>query len=137
VSASGQNLVFGDCFGSIQPFCIEKGEYLRKCKSSIVHQGQINKLEISQDGKYLSTCSADKKIKLHKISDVEKFETVRYKELIGHKQWVWGTRFSCDSVFLISCSTDQTLKLWGVEKGELLKTLNGHSKGVICLALGD
>jgi G protein beta subunit-like protein len=38
---------------------------------------------------------------------------------------------------LISCSTDKRLKLWGVKKGELIKTIIGHEKGVICLALND
>lgn len=110
---------------------------MTKCKSIQAHDDYILKIEISPNGKFLSTCSADKKIKLFKIIDPQKFEITEYKQLKGHLKWVWDCRFSCDSAYLISCSTDATLKLWGVEKGELIKTLKGHEKGVICLALND
>lgn len=65
----------------------------------------------------MATCSADKKIKLYKVNDIEKFDVSEHKVLKGHLKWVWDCRFSCDSAYLISCSTDTTLKLWGIEKG--------------------
>lgn len=86
----------------------------------------------------MATCSADKKIKLYKIiSDSNKFQLFEYKVLKGHFKWVWDCQFSCDSAYLISCSTDATIKLWNVDKGELVQTLKGHEKGVVCLALND
>ncbi len=60
-----------------------------------------------------------------------------FKTLKGHLKWVWDCQFSCDSAYLITCSTDMTIKLWDVEKGELVQTLKGHEKGVVCLALND
>jgi G protein beta subunit-like protein len=103
-----------------------------------VHEDYILKCQISPNGKYLATCSADKKIKLHKIiSDSEKIALDEYKTLKGHFRWVWDCQFSCDSAYLISCSTDATIKLWNVEKAELVQTLKGHEKGVVCLALND
>lgn len=74
VSQNGENIAFADNRGCIQPFYMEKGEHLSKCKSVQAHDDYILKIEISPNGKYLSTCSADKKIKLFKINDQQKFE---------------------------------------------------------------
>lgn len=138
VSQNGQKIAFADSHGWIQPFNMEKGEHLNLCKPVQAHEDYILKIEISPNGKYLTTCSADKKIKLFTINEGEKFEITEYKYLKGHLKWVWDCRFSCDSTYLISCSTDTTLKLWNIEKGgELVQTLKGHERGVICLALND
>jgi len=67
----------------------------------------------------------------------DNFSITEHKTLKGHLKWVWDCQFSCDEAYLITCSTDQTIKLWDVEKGELVQTLKGHEKGVICLALND
>lgn len=76
VSQNGENIAFADSRGWVQPFYMEKGEHLMKCKSIEAHQDYILKLEISSNNKFLATCSADKKIKLYKIADPEKCELI-------------------------------------------------------------
>ena len=116
---------------------MEESKSLTKCKSIQAHDDYILKISLSSNNKYLSTCSADRRIKLFRLSENEKFELSEHMVLKGHFKWVWDCHFSCDSAYLISCSTDNTIKLWDVEKGELVQTLKGHEKGVICLALND
>lgn len=69
VSQRGENIAFADNRGLIQSFCMEKGEHVTSRKTHQAHDDYILKVEISPNGKYLATCSADKKIKLFKIND--------------------------------------------------------------------
>jgi WD40 repeat protein len=48
---------------------MEKGEHPSKCKLIQAHDDYILKIEISPNGKFMSSCSADKKIKLFKINN--------------------------------------------------------------------
>lgn len=135
ISQNGEQMVIADSNGELYPYVYE---HYVKGKSIKAHEDYILKVQLSPNSKLLATCAADKKIKLYKVvTEGPNIQLVDHKVLKGHLRWVWDCQFSCDSAYLISCSTDQTIKLWDVEKGELVQTLKGHEKGVVCLALND
>lgn len=136
MSSTLQRMAIADNEGLLSCY----GEHMSKTNQKLIraHQDYILKVQLSPNNKYLATCSADKKIRLFKTSmENGKFQVSQFKTLKGHLKWVWDCQFSCDSAYLITCSTDMTIKLWDVEKGELVQTLKGHEKGVLCLALND
>src|SRR5262249_44382040 len=47
---------------------------------------------------------------------------------------VWALRFSPDGKILVSGTADNLVRLWDVDKGTLLRTLEGHTNKVCCLA---
>jgi serine/threonine-protein kinase len=47
---------------------------------------------------------------------------------------IWALQFSPDGKLLASGTADNLVRLWDVDKGTLLRTLEGHSKTVCCLA---
>jgi G protein beta subunit-like protein len=103
-------MVIADSNGELYPYFYE---HYAKGKSIKAHDDYILKVQLSPNNKYLATCSADKKIKLFKVStEGGTLQLIEHKTLKGHLKWVWDCQFSCDSAYLISCSTDQTIKLW-------------------------
>lgn len=87
----------------------------------------------------LASGSADYTIKLWDYNSGNCLQT-----LSGHSSWVWSLAFHPllpNSLYqgglggiLASGSYDQTVKLWDIETGECLKTLQGHSSPVVCVA---
>lgn len=57
--------------------------------------------------------------------------------LRGHQRWVWDCAFSADSAYLVTACSDHYVRLWDLSTNETVRQYNGHSKGVICVALND
>jgi WD40 repeat protein len=49
--------------------------------------------------------------------------------------WVWSVCFSKDNKLVVSGSDDKTLRLWDLATGKCIKTLEGHSNGVLSVGL--
>ena len=64
-------------------------------------------------------------------------EYVQYSILSGHGGWVWDCDFTCDNSYIITVSTDQKVRIWRTGKDEIRKVLQGHTKGITCLAFRD
>lgn len=64
-------------------------------------------------------------------------EYVQQSVLSGHGGWVWDCDITCDNSYLITVSTDQKVRIWRNGRAEIRKTLDGHTKGVTCLAFRD
>ncbi|MEZ4525691.1 MAG: hypothetical protein R2941_07210 [Desulfobacterales bacterium] len=97
------------------------------------HQGAVNTLAFSPDGKMLASGSDDKTIR---IWDVEggKEKTV----LTGHSEPVRTLDFSSDGRFLASgagarSSSDHSIRLWDAESGKEKAQLTGHGDSVMCV----
>ena len=54
---------------------------------------------------------------------------------MGHTGEVRACAFSPDGARVVSASWDKTLKLWDAETGRELRTLEGHTGGVLGLCL--
>ena len=84
------------------------------CNSLQGHTDTVTSCCYSPDGKYLATCSADKKVILW---DAKKMVNLRQFTDHGHRKEVTAVCFSPDSTKLLSCGKDSKLCLWDVEVG--------------------
>ncbi len=75
----------------------------------IGHSESVYSLAFSPDGKYLASCSRDKKIKLWSLESQKEVTTLQ-----GHSSDVYSVAFSPDGKYLASCSQDKTVKLWSL-----------------------
>jgi WD40 repeat protein/tetratricopeptide (TPR) repeat protein len=86
------------------------------------HNGAVNSVSFSPDGKRIASASADKTIKLWSLDGNPP------QSLTGHSGIVNSVSFSPDGQFIASAS-DNTVKLWKVD-GTLLRSFEGHSDRV-------
>jgi len=79
------------------------------------HEGYVNSVSISADGKRLASGSDDKTVRL--------WDTETGKEIqrfVGHEELVSSVSLSADGKRLASGSGDKTVRLWDTETGRLL-----------------
>ncbi|KAF0992770.1 hypothetical protein HZS_4371 [Henneguya salminicola] len=87
----------------------------------------------TDDGSLLATCSADKTVKIWKLSDM-----TLHSELIDpKKRWVWNCAFTADSKYLFTVSSDIFPLLWHVEKKQVLRRYMGHQSTVTSMDFCD
>ncbi|MCU0566973.1 MAG: caspase family protein [Oculatellaceae cyanobacterium Prado106] len=89
------------------------------------HEGWVNQVQFSPDGKVLASASEDQRVKLW---DVAQGNLIR--DLQGHGDRVTSLSFSPDGKTLVSGSGDKTLKLWDWATGSATKTLEGHTEQI-------
>jgi hypothetical protein len=82
------------------------------------HRDILYDAELSPDGRWLATCSYDKKIELWDAANGKHLRTLE-----GHTGAVYDVAFSPDGRFLVSASADDTCKVWRVEDGQRMDTL--------------
>jgi WD40 repeat protein len=95
----------------------------------IGHNGSVESVAFSPDGKILASGSRDDTIKLWDVATGREIRTLQ-----GHTGDVNSVAFSPDGKVLASGSWDKTIKLWDVATGTLLRTLKGHTDYVRSVA---
>ncbi|BBD65423.1 WD-40 repeat-containing protein [Nostoc commune NIES-4072] len=85
------------------------------------HDGSVNSVSFSADGKTLASGSYDNTIKLWNLETGKEIRTLK-----GHDGYVTNVSFSADGKTLASGSWDNTIKLWNLETGKEIRTLKGH-----------
>jgi WD40 repeat protein len=93
------------------------------------HSDTAFDVAFSPDSAYLATSSADKFVKVFKLSSgqhVRSFE--------GHTHHVLGVAWKRDARTLVSCGADNVLKVWDFETGEQRLTIAGFGKQVTGIA---
>ena len=93
------------------------------------HDSTIAAIAYSPDGATLASASADKSIKLWRVSEGKAIATLN-----GHSDGVTSLAFSPDGERVASGSNDKSVKLWSTVSGKLLATLSGHNDGVTSVA---
>ena len=94
------------------------------------HEGLVNSVAFSPDGKTLASGSYDNTVKLWDVGSGKVIRT-----LTGHEDvYVYSVAFSPDGKTLASGSNDKTIKLWDVGSGKVIRTLAGHEDGVVSVA---
>ena len=97
----------------------------------IGHEGSVNSVTFSPDGKQLVSGSRDGAIRLWNARTGEPIGN----PLTGHEGWVNSVTFSPDGKQLVSGSSDGTVRLWNAQTGELIgDPLTGHEGWVTSIA---
>jgi WD40 repeat protein len=77
------------------------------------HNGKINSVDISPDGRFIVTVSDDKKGFIWNFNkEVNKYSV--YDSLIGHNDTVWSCAFNKTSKFIITTSADSSVRIWNL-----------------------
>ena len=99
------------------------------------HQGKVNALHFSHDGKRLATASGITGLRgVATIWNVETGEKIT--ELgEGHGDILFDAEFSpANQQLLATAGYDRAIRLWNSETGKLLRTIKGHNGAVFDLA---
>src|ERR1700761_8610860 len=81
------------------------------------HQGKVNSLAFSPDGRMIASAGSDSTIKLWDTS-----RGLLIRTLSGHLAAVRAVAFSPDGKSLVSGSQDHTIRIWDLATGRALKS---------------
>ncbi|MGB9181899.1 MAG: hypothetical protein WCB68_21900 [Pyrinomonadaceae bacterium] len=98
----------------------DTGTAAQKYEAIEAHNGKINSVAFSPDGKYVVSEGEDKIARVWEVATGKLF-----KELRGHFRGVQSAVFSRDGKFVVTASKDKTARVWNVETGESV-VLKGH-----------
>jgi WD40 repeat protein len=98
------------------------------------HQGEVNSVAFSSDGKIMASGGADSKALLW---DTDTWKS-RPGSLAGHSDEVLSVAFSPDAKLLATASKDTNIALWDTQTGKWIRQLpRHHSRAVRSLAFSD
>jgi WD40 repeat protein len=107
---------------------LETGYELRTLSG---HQGEVNSVALSGDGRRAVSASWDKTLKVWDLESGHELRT-----LAGHTGWVMGVAVSADGRRAVSASEDRTLKVWDLETGALVATFTCDAAARCCAFAG-
>lgn len=96
---------------------------------SVKESANVQKLDVSPDGRYVATANLVKYISLWEVN-----AGILKSKLEGHDKNVNCVVFSPDSKQLISGSNDKSIKIWNMEGQNILYNIEGE-KNIVGLAL--
>jgi hypothetical protein len=103
----------------------ERGDHRPLARTLTGHDGPVNGVAFSPNGRLLATASDDKTVRLWNPAGGEHRRT-----LTGHDGAVLGVAFSPAGGLLATAGRDGTVRLWDPAAGEHRHTLTGHDGSV-------
>ncbi|VDM23287.1 unnamed protein product, partial [Hydatigera taeniaeformis] len=97
------------------------------------HDGAINCIHVSINGRFLATGSRDKTAKIWSLDGLIARKDMQPKligSLVGHKRGIWSVRFSDHERVLLTASGDKDLRLWSLKDMTCIHTFEGHEEPV-------
>uniref|UniRef100_A0A5K3EJ03 WD_REPEATS_REGION domain-containing protein n=3 Tax=Mesocestoides corti TaxID=53468 RepID=A0A5K3EJ03_MESCO len=97
------------------------------------HDGAINCMHVSVNGKFLATGSRDKTAKIWSLESVTTGGDMLPRlvgSLVGHSRGVWSVCFSDHERVLLTASGDKDLRLWNLKDLSCIRTFEGHEEPV-------
>ena len=88
-----------------------------------VHDKLIKTVNLSLDGKYIITASADKTAKLWSLDNKQLLLTLNHDDVVA------SANFSSDGKYIVTASWDSTARIWSTKNGICIDTLF-HSSAV-------
>ena len=126
-SADGQQLFTGGGEptrgGEIKLWRVQDGTLVRDFPN--VHSDSVFALDVSGDGRFLASGSADR---FAKIVDLASGKVVRALE--GHTHHVLGVAWKRDGRTLLTAGADNVAKVWNSTTGERRKNVEGFAKEI-------
>lgn len=93
------------------------------------HEGSVNHVAYSPDGRFLATGSSDKRARIWDAATGALVHT-----LVGHTKSVNVVAFSPDGATLASGSGDTSVRLWSAATGDFNHALTGLTQAVLSIA---
>ena len=97
------------------------------------HLFPVRAIAFSPDGQTLASGSEDNTIKLWDLNANNTAKTLCNYYMGVH--YVYAVAFSPDGKNIVSGGRDRNIKIWQIEEGQILQTLEGHSKDVCAIVI--
>ncbi|HUG68926.1 MAG TPA: protein kinase [Pirellulaceae bacterium] len=135
IGPDGERAIDGGKFGEEAPRVFDVRTNREVCNLR-GHEGTVNCIAFSSNGKFIVTGSDDPTLKLWDARTGEQIHTLR-----GHSMEVRTACFSDDGKYIVSSSGKLSnsaghageVKVWETETGQELRTLSGHTGAVLCV----
>ncbi|KAL2266463.1 hypothetical protein VTJ83DRAFT_5815 [Remersonia thermophila] len=114
------------CFAKAQPAKVKDKNYKGHTSAPLT-------VRASQDGKFVVTGGADRRLVVYNASDLTPI-----RAFTQHRDAVTGLAFRRGTNQLFSCSRDRTVKVWSLDELAYIETLFGHQDEILDVdALGQ
>ncbi|HYW20578.1 MAG TPA: DnaJ domain-containing protein [Nodularia sp. (in: cyanobacteria)] len=125
ISPNGKQIISGSVDQKISSWQLDTKQYHRTfsyLNSPYSHNGFVNSLTYSSDGKIIASASTDKTIRIW-----GGYTGNLKRTLNGHTDKVSAVAITPDSQILVSSSKDKTIRVWDLETGKERCVLTQHS----------
>ncbi len=106
---------------------------------AFAHNGEVNALAITPDGKILISGGSDHSIKFWSLPGDTLIKTIgnpaENNRLEAHNSEVRSLAVSPDGKILVSCSFDKTIKFWSLPDGAWIKTIENPEDRLLSVAI--
>ncbi|MCG6133398.1 MAG: DnaJ domain-containing protein [Nostoc sp. LLA-1] len=128
ISPNGKQIISGSVERKISRWQLDTKQYHRTfsyLNSPYSHNGFVNSLAYSADGKIVASASTDKTLRIW-----GGYTGTLKRTLNGHTNTVLSVAISPDCQILVSGSADKSIRFWDLQTGQQRCILNQHSAAV-------